>query len=45
MRKKGCAVQREKSGREDVNYWAKVLARRCGVGEKRMVSARREEWL
>ena len=45
MRKKGCAIQREKSGCEDVDDRAKVLARRCGVGEKKMVLARREEWL
>ena len=34
----------EKSGREDVNDWAKVLARRCGVGEKSVALARREGW-
>jgi len=45
LRKKGCAVQREKSGREDVDNRAKVLVRRCGVGEKSTVLARREEWL
>ena len=43
MRKKGCAVQREKSGREDVNDRAKVLARRRGVGEKNMALARRTQ--
>ncbi len=35
MRKKGCAIQREKSGHEDVNDQAKASARRCG--EKRRV--------
>ena len=45
MRKKGCAVQREKSGHEDVDDQAKVLARRRSISEKSMVSARREEWL
>ena len=43
MRKKGCAIQREKSGREDVNDRAKVLARRRSIGEKNVVSVRREE--
>ncbi len=41
--KKGCAVQREKSGCEDVDDQAKVLVRRRGVGEKDAASARREE--
>ena len=39
--KKGCAVQREKSGCEDVDDQAKVLVRRRGVGEKDAASARR----
>ncbi len=43
MRKKGCAIQREKSGREDVDDRAKVLARRPGIGEKNAALVRREE--
>jgi len=44
LRKKGCAIQREKSGCEDVDDRAKVLARRRGVSKKSTVLARREEW-
>jgi len=44
LRKKGCAIQREKSGCEDVDNQAKVLARRRGVGKKSTVLVRREEW-
>jgi len=43
LRKKGCAVQREKSGYEDVDDRAKVLARRRSVGKRSAVSARGEE--
>jgi len=43
LRKKGCTVQREKSGRENVDDRAKVLARRHSIGEKNAVSVRREE--
>ena len=43
MKKKGCAVQREKSGHEDVNNQAKALARRHSVGEKSTASARRAQ--
>jgi len=43
LRKKGCAIQREKSGHEDVDDWAKVLARRRSIGERSVALVRREE--